>query len=123
MLVNVVFCSTGLGILIGCIFNELEVALNIAPLIFFPMMLFSGFYVNSDSVRDWIVWVEYMNPMRYALEGLVYNEFTDTNYVPNPIGSFNFTFGYWNCMLYLIIIGGGIRLFGYIALLINAKTT
>lgn len=117
------FCATGLGVLVGCIFNELEVALNIAPLIFYPMILFSGFYVNSDSVRDWIKWLEYISPIRYVLEALVYNEFQGTKYTPNPITFLNFKWGYWSCMLYLIIIGAGIRTMAFIALVINARNS
>jgi len=90
LLINLTFCATGIGILIGCAFNELEVALNVAPLIFFPMLLFSGFYVNSDSVRSWVKWLEYISPIRYALEALVYNEFEGTKYSPNPINFLNF---------------------------------
>ena len=119
---NITFTATGLGVFIGCIFNEIEVALNITPLIFFPMMLFSGFYVNSDSVEPWVKWLEWISPIRYGLESAIYNEFEDTNFVPNPITSLNFDFGYWNSMLYLIIIGMIVRVMGFIALFINART-
>ena len=94
-----------------------------APLIFFPMLLFSGFYVNSDSVRSWVKWLEYISPIRYSLEALVYNEFQGTKYIPNPINFLNFEWGYWSCMLYLAIIGGGIRLLGFFALLVNARSS
>jgi ATP-binding cassette subfamily G (WHITE) protein 2 len=118
---NVTFTATGLGILIGCLFNDIEVALNAAPLFFFPMMLFSGFYVNSESVRDFVKWLEWISPLRYGLEAGIYNEFEDTNFVPNPITSFNFDYGYWKSMLFLIIIGMSIRVISFIALFINAR--
>ena len=102
-------------------FNEIEVALNIAPLIFFPMILFSGFYVNSDSIQSFVSWVETISPLRYVLEALVYVEFEGTNFVPNPIAALNFNYGYWDSMLYLLIIGLTIRTLSLIALIINAR--
>jgi ATP-binding cassette subfamily G (WHITE) protein 2 len=121
MTTNVTFTATGLGVLIGCIFNEIEVALNITPLIFFPMMLFSGFYVNSESVRWFVKWLEWISPFRYGLEAAIYNEFDNTNFVPNPITALAFDYGYWESMGYLLIIGGVVRIIGFIALFINAK--
>lgn len=97
VLINLTFSSTGLGILLGSIINEMVVALNMAPLIWFSLMFFCGYYVNTDSLQDWIKWFEYSNPIRYGYEALVYNEFEGTNYSPNPINTFNFTWGYWSC--------------------------
>lgn len=56
------------GILIGCLFSDFRVAALIAPAIFYPMMLFSGFYVSSDSLSVWISWIEYLSCFRYGLE-------------------------------------------------------
>lgn len=84
-------------------------------------MLFSGFYVNSESVQSFVKWIEWISPIRYGLESLIYNEFEGTDFVPNPINSLNFSFGYWNSMLYLLIIGMVIRVAGFVALFINAR--
>ena len=123
MLVTLTFTGTGIGIIVGCIFNEVEVALNIVPLIFFPLMLFSGFYVNSGSIQWYVRWIEIINPLRYTLEAGIYNEFEDTTWSPNPISSFGFENGYWNSLLIVAFIGLIIRILGYIALFINARTT
>ena len=113
--------GTGIGILIGCLFNDLEVALNVTPLFFFPFILFSGFYVNSDSIQWWVKWIEYISPIRYGLEALIYTEFEDTNFTPSPITSLGFDFGYWTSMAILGIIASVVRVMGFIALFINAK--
>lgn len=116
------FASQSLGILIGCAFESIDTALNITPLIFFPFMLFSGFYVNSDSIPAWTSWIEYISPFRYALECLVYNEYEARGYNPNPIESLGFTFGYTKCILLLFAIGMSYLVAGYLALLLKAKT-
>jgi len=121
MIINMTLCATSFGILIGCIFNELEVALNVAPLIFFPFMLFSGFYVNSESISVWVKWIEYISPFRYGLEAGIYTEFENTAFSPNPISTLDFTFGYWLSMLYLFVIGISVRFISFVFLFINAK--
>ena len=116
------FTSQSLGILIGCAFDSIDTALNITPLVFFPFMLFSGFYVNSDSIPAWTSWIEYISPFRYALECLIYNEYDARGYNPNPVETFGFTFGYNKCILLLLAIGCAYLVLGYFALLARAKT-
>lgn len=113
--------ATGLGILIGCAFNDLEVALNFTPLVFFSMLLFSGFYVNNESILEVLKVLEYLSPIRYTLEGLVYTEFEGSDFVPNPIDSLGFDFGYWKCAIILWIYGVVVRIIGFIVLLINVR--
>jgi ABC-type multidrug transport system permease subunit len=110
-----------MGILIGCIFPDLEVALNVTPKIFFPMMLFSGFIVNTDSIAVFVRWIEYISPVRYTLEALFYAEYKDTEYSPNPINSYGFDYGYGESLLYLAIIAMVVRILGFVALAISAK--
>ena len=87
------FAGQSTGILLGCMFSDFRVASLVAPAIFYPMMLFSGYYVSSDSLAPWISWVEYISLWRYGLEWLMRIEFTDTKWVPNPIDTFGMSFG------------------------------
>lgn len=119
--IAITFAATGLGILIGCMFNDLEVALNITPLIFFPMMLFSGFYVNSDSIAAPLKIIEYIQPLRYCLEGYIYAEYEGAGFTPQPITALSFDMGYWTSMMWLWIVGGIIRVLGWLVLQINAS--
>lgn len=123
MAITLTFTATGLGILIGCIFNDIEVALNFMPLIFFPMLLFSGFYVNNDSILEFLKVFEYLSPIRYSLEGFVYTEFEGTAFTPNPIDTLGFEWGYWTTNIILWGYGFVIRILAFIFLLINARHT
>lgn len=116
------FTSQSLGLAIGASFNSIDAALNITPLIFFPLMLFSGFYVNSDSIPAWTSWIEYISPFRYALEALVYNEYEGRGFYPDPIETFGFTFGYTTSVLLLLAIGVVLMFLGYFMLLFRART-
>jgi ABC-type multidrug transport system permease subunit len=69
--------GTLLGILIGAMVRNVELAVEIAPAIFVPLMLFSGYTNNSNNIVSWLKWLEYMSPVRYMFEFLVTNEFDD----------------------------------------------
>jgi ABC-type multidrug transport system permease subunit len=47
----------GMGLALGSAIPDAKISLAIAPLIFIPMMLFSGFYVNADSLSPVIAWI------------------------------------------------------------------
>jgi len=118
--VSLTFTATGLGLVTGCIFTKIEVALTVVPLIFMPMMLFSGFFVNSSSILVFLKWIEYISPFRYSLEAFIYNEYENTQFTPNPITSLGFEYGFWESLILLLVIGGIFRVAGYFALVMNA---
>jgi hypothetical protein len=55
-----------------------------------PLILFSGFFSNAGSYPVWIGWFQYISPIKYALEALVYNEFDDRHYGPKDINLVKF---------------------------------
>mmetsp|Transcript_21771 Transcript_21771/g.33626 ORF Transcript_21771/g.33626 Transcript_21771/m.33626 type:complete len:99 (+) Transcript_21771:277-573(+) len=83
-----------------------------APLMIMPMILFGGLFANNSSVGEWISWIQYISPIKYAAESMVHNEFQ-----PDPFGvKDNFTsfldynLGYWKCILILIALMIGFRI-------------
>lgn len=55
-----------------------------------PMVLFSGFFSNAGNYPDWIGWVQWISPIRYALESLIWNEFGDRHYTSDEINIVTF---------------------------------
>jgi hypothetical protein len=39
-----------------------------------PLMVFSGFFINIDSIPVWFSWIQYLSPMRYGFVALAQNE-------------------------------------------------
>ena len=76
LLAAIGFCAIGLGMIIASAAPTPESANAIAPLFVVLMILFGGFYINIDSLPDWLQWVQYLSLMRYAFEGLAVNEFS-----------------------------------------------
>ncbi|KXZ56662.1 hypothetical protein GPECTOR_1g597 [Gonium pectorale] len=69
-------CGAGLGIFVSCLFNDLSVALSVMPMFLLPLMVFSGFFVNSNTIPPYFSWIQYISPMHYGFIALAKNEFS-----------------------------------------------
>ena len=85
------------GIFLGAAIPNPKLALQFAPLVFVPFLLFSGYTTNTENIGVYLKWLEYISPFRYAFEWAVWNEFDGTDFNPNPIDTLNFKLGIWNC--------------------------
>ncbi|MES1911532.1 MAG: hypothetical protein MHM6MM_003948 [Cercozoa sp. M6MM] len=65
----------GLGYLIGAVAPSVDVASGIAPVTVIPLMQFSGFLVNLDSISPAISWIQWISVFKYIYEVLAVNEF------------------------------------------------
>mmetsp|Transcript_23228 Transcript_23228/g.36328 ORF Transcript_23228/g.36328 Transcript_23228/m.36328 type:complete len:194 (-) Transcript_23228:256-837(-) len=66
----------GLGILVASLFSDVRIALVVAPPMILPLMIFSGFFINTESIPPYFDWIKYLSPIKYAFEAFVLNEFT-----------------------------------------------
>ncbi|CAK84665.1 unnamed protein product (macronuclear) [Paramecium tetraurelia] len=111
-----------LGLMTGCMFNDLKAAAGFLPVVLMPLVIFSGFYANQSMYMDWIGWIQYLSPMKYAFEALVWNEFEtrrdefigQTIENSNPIDTYNLDLGLWKC---LVILAAIILFFRFMALM------
>lgn len=51
-------------------------ALAVLPVILLPLLLFSGLFVNSNSIPVYFNWIKYISPMFYAFVGMMETEFS-----------------------------------------------
>ncbi len=77
-------------------------------------MLFSGFLSNLNKIVNWLVWLQYLSPMRYCLEIMFRNEYRRVDFIGNgdplnpfPIDGYNLDFGMGYCFLCMVLIGFG----------------
>lgn len=75
-------CAASFGYFFSSIFNHEETAVQVAPIFVMPIILFSGFFSNVGTYPDWIMWIQYISPIRYGLECFVINEFSNRTYGP-----------------------------------------
>jgi ABC-type multidrug transport system permease subunit len=72
-------CS-GVGYSLSTMVAQEEAVVPLATLVMMPAIQFGGFLVNSGSIPGWLGWLEYLSPIRYALENIARNEFNYRTY-------------------------------------------
>ena len=63
----------------SCLFPDINVAMAVMPMFLLPLMVFSGFFVQSDSIPVYFRWIQWISPMHYGFVALCLNEFTGLN--------------------------------------------
>jgi len=91
--------------LVGSVFSDAKVATNVVPVILLPWMIFSGFYINSNSMPNWLGWFQYTSPFRYALESLMWNQYTDYELGTGIVDQYGYHLGLWGAFGLLAAVG------------------
>jgi ABC-type multidrug transport system permease subunit len=66
--------GSSLGLLLGILAKDSGTAISLTPIVIMPFMIFSGFFVNSDNVPPYFIWIEYISFVKYGFRALVLNE-------------------------------------------------
>ena len=80
VLLLVTHVAASVGYLLSSFFPDSDTAIQVTAVVLFPFILFGGQFVNAGSIKAWIGWVQYVDPIRYGFEALVRNEFDQRNY-------------------------------------------
>lgn len=67
--------SSALALIVGCGVASVEKAIQFGPLVLLPQMLFSGLFVPINSIPASLRWVQYVCPLKYAINILGMVEF------------------------------------------------
>jgi len=74
-LILIVFAGQAFTSFLVCIFPDTSIAIALFPIFFLPPMLFSGFYMNSNSTPVYFKWLEWLSFVKYTYRALSNNEF------------------------------------------------
>lgn len=66
--------GSSLGLSLGGIFPDFQMAMSLMPAITMPMMIFGGVQINLASIPWYFCWLPYVSPIRWAFSALAQNE-------------------------------------------------
>lgn len=69
--------AASFGYLVSAAVPSVTAALAIAPALMIPFLLFGGFFLNSGSTPDYLIWLKYLSWFSYGNEMLVVNQWED----------------------------------------------
>lgn len=67
--------SASMGLMLGAMFPNFEMAMSLMPAITLPMMIFSGVQINLKTIPIYFRFMPYISPLRYAFSAMAQNEF------------------------------------------------
>ncbi|KAF4453657.1 ATPase [Fusarium austroafricanum] len=84
-----VLAMSGIFRSIASLSRTLSQAMVPASLLILALVIFAGFVIPTDYMLGWCRWINYLDPVAYAFESLMVNEFhnrnfTCTAFVPSP---------------------------------------
>ena len=68
-----------IGLVIGCFAKSSSHAMQILPIVFMPMLLFSNMFVGIDQIPSWLSWLQYLDVYNYAVAAFSITEFQGYN--------------------------------------------
>lgn len=120
ILILVTLTGSSFGIMISVVAPNIQAALAMSPVFFIPLMLASGFMIDSDQLGDWFVY-KYISPYRYGYEGLIRNEYDNLDGVNSDLADdyvdnkhFEETFG--EACWIMLGLTFGLRILAFLAL-------
>nr|APD26554.1 ATP-binding cassette transporter subfamily G-like1 protein [Brachionus koreanus] len=74
IIVLVVQCSLAFGCFLSAVAPSTNIALALAGPILVPLMIFSGFLLNYDSIPKYFIWLRYLSWFSYSNEAILLNQ-------------------------------------------------
>ncbi|KAL1860169.1 hypothetical protein Plec18170_002118 [Paecilomyces lecythidis] len=89
-------CMTAMFRMVGACFGDFDDASKVSGLLMLASAMYSGYMIPKPSMHPWFVWLYWINPLSYAFEALLSNEFygqiipcVGDNLIPNGPGYAN----------------------------------
>jgi ATP-binding cassette subfamily G (WHITE) protein 1 len=54
------------GLMVSILIPKMELAMAMVPVIIIPLMVLGGFFVNSNNIPVFLIWVEYISMFKWG---------------------------------------------------------
>mmetsp|Transcript_72914 Transcript_72914/g.159352 ORF Transcript_72914/g.159352 Transcript_72914/m.159352 type:complete len:638 (-) Transcript_72914:485-2398(-) len=110
------------ALMVGCMVSDAKQAMEAAPALFVPQILFAGFFIKMDLIPAFVRWLQYICPLKWGMNLLLLIEFNDVQGGPEMLEANDINEDdWWIYLLVLLVIFVGFRILGMIALSRKAK--
>ena len=89
-LFTVAMCMTAVMRAIGAVFSTFDGATKLSGFWFSAIVVYCGYFISKTSMHPWLVWIYWIDPLSYAFDLLMSNEFhgqtipcVNSNLIPN----------------------------------------
>ena len=107
--------ASSVGYFLSSLFENETTATGLSPVVIMPMMLFGGLLANNVAMPAWLSWFQYVSPIKYGAEALLYNEFRNDEVNRDALTKFlGYELGYWKSVGISIALILLFRLFAFI---------
>lgn len=93
VLFSIAMCMTAVFRAIAASFSTFDGATKLSGFWFTATVVYSGFLISKQQMHPWFVWIYWINPIAFAFDALLSNEFHDkviqcagNNLIPNGAG-------------------------------------
>ena len=75
LVLSITFCMTALFRAVGAAFSTFDGASKVSGFLISATIIYTGYLIPKPEMHPWFVWVYWINPMAYAFDALLSNEF------------------------------------------------
>mmetsp|Transcript_111 Transcript_111/g.219 ORF Transcript_111/g.219 Transcript_111/m.219 type:complete len:93 (+) Transcript_111:1251-1529(+) len=88
-----------------------------------PVLLFGGLFANNSLAADWLGWLQYVSPIKYAAEAIIENEYQEDKHGNKEafVEFLDYGFGFWKSVGILAALIVGFRVIALIAFKLLVK--
>ena len=118
------FCGHAIGYFVGSMTNNITFAVTVGPTIMMLLMIYGGFFSNTNSLAGAFFWLQYISPFNFTYRALILNQFTDFNFDQgdyNPIQRLSVEGELWENALAIIVIAFGYLIAASIVLKVSGE--
>jgi ATP-binding cassette subfamily G (WHITE) protein 1 len=112
--------GTSLGLLAGCWFKRLDIALSMGSVVALPFYYFSGYIRQTDTITVALRWIADLSVFRWGFDGLILNQYHGFDGGYNIRENLNIHGSVGECIAYLTTIMLTLRIVSFIGLRYNA---
>lgn len=115
--------GTSLGLLAGCWFKRLDIALNMGSVVALPFYYFSGYIRSTKSIPISLKWIADISVFRWGFDGLILNEYHDFKHDgkgADELDTLDIHGTVWECIVYLSALMLGMRIVSFFGLKYNS---